>query len=205
VSYHETQAEAEAGLNYIPQGSAYVNQSQYSDEVWARIENKVTGCVRVVSVMLYAEEGAVAHRPSNGGVIRECDDFDGVNDGMTEVNLRVYESEILGGQSPAQFSVTYHLTEEDAHLDANAISTPSSFMTSVAGGQTIWVRVENTATTAPCYALTKLEIIIDQPADPFIADEDYVLCVDWGSTLSNNVVVLDSGVSGSGYTFEWYQ
>src|SRR5690606_36703988 len=54
VSYHETQAEAEAGLNYIPQGSAYVNQSQYSDEVWARIENKVTACVRVASVILYA-------------------------------------------------------------------------------------------------------------------------------------------------------
>src|SRR5690606_26450342 len=96
---------------------------------------------------LYAEEAAVAHPVQD---ITLCDE-DGNNDGIVEVNLDNYwQAAVLDGQDPVQFEVTYHLTEEDAHNDANAIADPTAYSNVDSPySQTIYIRVENTDTLSP--------------------------------------------------------
>src|SRR5690606_31588328 len=128
-----------------------------------------------------------------------------VNDGITTTDLTQYESEILGTQDPGQFIVTYYFTEEDAHNATNEIPNPDSYTnTDYIGGQTIWIRVVNSLTNAPCYDVTSMEYIVEPLAEPEIISELNTICVDWGSTMANNPIVLDSNVTQSGYTFQWY-
>src|SRR5690606_18857383 len=149
ISYHHSQAAAQNNAAPISQSTPYTNQTQYSEIIWVRIVNNDTGCIRIAEITLYAEEGAVANTPANP--LFECD-YDGVHDGITTTDLTQYESEILGTQDPNQFIVTYYFTEEDAHNATNEIPNPDSYTnTDYIGGQTVWIRVVNSLTNAPCY------------------------------------------------------
>src|SRR5690606_9260333 len=204
IAYYHSQAEAENQTGAISQTDPYTNTQFQSEILWVRITNNDTGCFIIEPITLYAEEAAQATQPANNQIF-ECDDWDGDNDGfVTGIDLTIYQSEILGGQDPSQFLVSYHTDEVEANQGANAIANPDNFTNTIANGQTIWVRVINSLTSAPCYALAVLELNIEQPADPTITSNNNVLCVDWGATVANNDVVLDSGVSNIGYTFEWY-
>ncbi len=202
ISYHLTQADAIGGTAHIPQGTPYTNQTQFAEVIWTRIVNNDTGCIRIAEITLYAEEGAVANQPAEP--ITECD-YDGTNDGFTNTDLTQYETEILGMQNPTQFIVTYHLTEQDAHDAVDAITNPENFTNTVAGGQTIYIRVENSSSNAPCYDVTQMEYIVEELAEPIITSPLNTICVDWGSTLANDPLVLDSNITAAGYSFEWYR
>jgi gliding motility-associated-like protein/uncharacterized repeat protein (TIGR01451 family) len=202
ISYHLTQADAISGTAHIPQGTPYTNHTQFAEVIWVRIVNNDTGCIRIAEITLYAEEGAVANQPANP--IFECD-YDGTNDGITNTDLTQYEAEILGAQNPAQFIVTYYLTEDDANDATNAIINPENFTNTVAGGQTIYIRVENSDSNAPCYDVTQMEYIVEELAEPVITSPLNTICVDWGSTLANDPLVLDSNITAAGYSFEWYR
>ena len=202
IAYYHSQADAENQNGAINQTVPYTNTEHGSEDLWVRITNNQTGCFVIEQITLYAEEAAQATQPADNRIF-ECDDWDGANDGfVTGIDLTVFESQILTGTHPYQ--IFYHTDEYEANQGLNAVPNPANFTNTVAGGQTIWVRVENSNTTAPCYELATLELIIEQPANPVISSDNNVLCVDWGATVANNPVVLDSGVSNTGYTFEWY-
>src|SRR5690606_8056474 len=108
------------------------------------ITNTQTGCYVIEEITLYAEEAAQATQPLDNQIF-ECD-YDGVNDGITSgIDLTVFEAEILGGQDPNQFLISYHITEQQANLGLNAVVNPLDFTNTISGGQTVWVRVINSA------------------------------------------------------------
>ena len=204
ISYHLTLSDAQSNQNLL--GASYTNITQDHQIIGVRILDNTTGCIRIAEIHLYAEEASIAYSPADNELFF-CD-YDTINDGITGgIDLTVFESEILGSQDPHQFLVSYHILENDAHAGENPIINPADFTNTTAEIQTIWVRVENSHTNAPCYDLTTIELTVEILAEPVItiADGNNVLCVDWNRTASNNTIILESNVSGSGYTFEWYR
>jgi len=111
---------------------------------------------------------------------------------------------VLGGQDEMQFAVTYHLSEEDAHNDVNAIADPTSYSnTDSPYSQTIYIRVENTNTLSPCYDIAVAQILIEGLAEPFITSDYTHLCVDADGTVQR-FVELNSNVTDTNYSFQWY-
>ena len=55
-----------------------------------------------------------------------CDDLNDGDDanGQTEVILTDFNNEVLNGQDADLFDITYHLSQEDADTNTNAIVSP---------------------------------------------------------------------------------
>ena len=83
------------------------------------------------------------------GDLTYCDDSsdgDDTNGIIQSINFETLSSTILGDtQSTSDFSVSYHLTQVDAD-DTSKLGLTSPFTNSVAGGEKIFIRVQNNAT-----------------------------------------------------------
>ena len=67
-------------------------------------------------------------------------------DGFFDFDLTSRDSEVLNGQDPMVFDVTYHLSQADADANIGALVSP---YTNTSNPQTIYVRTTNTVTG--CY------------------------------------------------------
>ncbi|QYJ68649.1 choice-of-anchor L domain-containing protein [Flavobacterium litorale] len=165
--------------------------------VW--VENNTTGCINTAPLTLYVEEAATAF-PITPGQLDTCD-YDGTNDGQTTIDLTQIETQVLGGQDPLDYDVDYYENQDDAITDTNPIADPSTYINTIAGGQTIWVRVTNESTISRCYDITSIDITIEAIPEPII--QGGTLCVDYDTQEVLNPVVMDTGLDDS-HTFIWY-
>lgn len=74
-------------------------------------------------------------------------------------DLTVNDDEILGGQNPVDFTLTYHATEDDANNDASPLTSPYD---NLSDPQVIYARVENNVTG--CYNITTFNILTADPS-----------------------------------------
>lgn len=90
----------------------------------------------------------------------------------------VYQNEtILNGQSPESYTITYHLTLEDAE---NALNPLPDVYTNVSSPQTIYARLVHNLITI-CYDIVSFEIkVSDYPVLP--AGQQVYLCLEEGYT-----------------------
>lgn len=203
IEFYFDQAALDAGTA-LPR--LYQNVVANSQTILVVVTNKETGCTIIKPLQLLAEESAIA----NPILITEtplfrCDDDD-TNDGFHEFDLTEVEAEVLGTQSPDQFKITYHLSEEEANSDApqgdNPITDPTAFVNTIQVGQTIWVRVTNISTVSKCHDVTSFDIVVEQLPEPVI--QGGTICVD---KLTNDILspfVIDTGLDNS-YEFVWYK
>ena len=91
---------------------------------------------------------------SDPGDLTLCDEVN-PGDFIEEFDLEVQTPLILGTQDPATFTVTYHLTQEDADTGDSPLASPYT-----SASQTIFVRVEEAGLPA-CYATTEFDLIVD--------------------------------------------
>ncbi|WP_353780267.1 T9SS type B sorting domain-containing protein, partial [Winogradskyella sp. 3972H.M.0a.05] len=157
VTYHETQANAENGVDAIDTSVDYNNIVEDAQVIYVRVESATiaTNCATVVALQLIVEPTPQIVEPTP---LEECDDISA--DGFALFDLTSKDSEILGGLDPLQYTVTYHLTPGDAELGTNPIATPGAF-TNTENPQTIYVRVEDTSTVGGCYKTTELILIVN--------------------------------------------
>ncbi|MFC4635815.1 T9SS type A sorting domain-containing protein [Dokdonia ponticola] len=134
VSYFETEPDAFANVN--PLVDLYTNVTPFSQTIYARGENSETGCFAVVPLNLVILDG-----PTNIGEIPDLSLDDIGNDGVEVFNLTVNEAQIIGTQNPADLTLTYHTTQNDALSNTNPIVTPSAY-TNTQNPQPIYVRLE---------------------------------------------------------------
>ncbi|MFP9100102.1 choice-of-anchor L domain-containing protein [Flavobacterium sp. RHBU_24] len=183
IKFYKGLAEIAAGT---PLPLVYTNETPSQQTIYVVAINNTTTCEIQTTLTLYAEQAAVANPITTVGnnPIVECDE-DGTNDGFTPFDLTPAGTEALGTQNPTQFSVEYYLTEAAANLgdttSAEYIATPATFTNTVYLTQTIWVRITNTATFAPCYAVTSFDIRVSLLPEPSISSEDNddTICVDY--------------------------
>lgn len=101
----------------------------------------------------------------------QCDDVS--NDGIGLFDFATKTNSILGNQNPSIFSVSYHLDQNDANVNANPLSLNYQNTTNP---QTIFVRVGNNQNST-CYSITSFQIgLYKMPiANPL---QDIITCDD---------------------------
>ena len=126
----------------------------------------------------------VANQPSN---LEICDDD---NDGFSQFDISVLNSQILGNQDSETFTLTYHETQSDAINGTNAITSPYSNITQSV--QILYARVEdNTTLNADT---TSFELIVNPL--PIFSIDDISVC-------QGDSVVVDTGLNPLEHTFIW--
>ena len=130
---------------------------------------------------------------------------------MYQLDLTDLSDEILAGQNPAIFLVSYYTSQVDAIAGTNALSVAEAQLyTTDADVDTIWVKVENSSNTIVpvCYAITTIEIDIERYPNPIIDTDNGVntICVNYENDQVIRPLTLESGISNpSDYTFEWFE
>ena len=199
VSYHTSLADAEAGANALL--SPYTNTSN-PQEIFVTITDTSTGCtISSQRFDIEVQESAQANPDMDAILYEECDDnmeVDGnpANDSL-QFDLSTQDAQVLDGQDPAGYTVTYFATEAEANLNVSPLPV---LYQNIANPQTIYARVDNTSTI--CFAVAPLTLQVN-PLPAFDLDPSYILCVNTNGSEAFDPLVLDTGLSASNYGFEW--
>ncbi|WP_246277463.1 choice-of-anchor L domain-containing protein [Winogradskyella ursingii] len=177
VSYHSTLSDAQ-NLN-APLASPYTNQSN-PQLIYVAITNTDTGCsASGESFNIGVEEAAVANPDMVPIVYELCDDnmeIDGdpTNDSV-QFDLSTLDPEVLDGQDPTGYIVSYYTTQEAADIGTDPIPF---IYENVSNTQTIYARVDNDNLVVVAISLdisalsTALDLNIDGNLDIFDTNGD---------------------------------
>ncbi|MDX9790830.1 MAG: T9SS type B sorting domain-containing protein [Candidatus Kapabacteria bacterium] len=199
VTFHETQTDADLGVNALL--SPYDNLTAFFQTVYVRALDDLTGCYQVFELQLYANSTPVIPPLSD---LTMCDQDGTPQSGTTLFDLTVYETTILSEQISGTYHISYHTDQVDAQQDLDAILTPDSFA-NTSNPQTIWLRVENTA--SGCYSVSSFSLEVELPADLPLSMGIISECDDNNdSYLTFDLTGFEFDITGgySGYTFEYY-
>ncbi|MBC8756101.1 PKD domain-containing protein, partial [Kordia sp. YSTF-M3] len=169
-SFHETQADATNNLN--PLASPYNNIMMDTQTIYVLATNTVTGCFTVTPLQLNVIPIPVL--PLNITDLEECDEAANL-DGFTMFDLTQTQMEIYGTQTPSDYTLTYHETEQDAIDDLSPIVNLTDYINITINQQTIWVRLEDNTTA--CYAIGSFDIIVVGPP-VLVQPTPFALCDD---------------------------
>ena len=141
INYFSSLLNAQNNINQLP--LIYTNKTPYAQErIFARIQNiDNSDCYEITSFTVQVLDSPFPAISSNIPVLSYCDnnaDGDDLN-GKIEFDLTERESDILNGQSPFVFSVSYF--EDELHNIP--IANPKSYTNSAPYNQTIYVSVSN--------------------------------------------------------------
>ena len=198
VTYHETQEDADNGDNVLV--SPYTNLTN-PQQLFVNITNNTTGCfIAVPSITIEVQEAAQANSDLDRIEYIICDNL-ADNDGFGTFNLSSQNEEILDGQDPANFTVTYYDNQIDAELGTNPLANSYE---NTSNPQIIYARVDNDTTAdAQCYATTDLTLIVNLLPEFFLEDV-YLGCVNVNGSELLDPVVMDIGLNPALYSFEWF-
>lgn len=203
VRFFRTLAHAQAEAPAMP--NIYTNVDINAQTIYVRVDNNTTDCTTIAPMQLLVEPGATATLP-NSDPFKVCD-TDPTNDGMFEFDLTQVNTQVLNGQNPAQFLITYHESLADAEEGLNPISNPTTYVNTIPDAQTIYVRVVNSITISPCDAITTIDIIVERLPMPIISSQtgSNTICVDfYAPNAVSSDVVLETNITGAGYTYQWF-
>jgi gliding motility-associated-like protein len=174
ITYHETQSDADMGLNAL--SSPYTNIVMDQQLIYIRAENMITGCYNSSQTLTIR----VLPSPEVPVVIEDYLICDSNSDGFAQFDLTTKSAEILGTQDPTDFTLTYHVSLAGAQSGNNPIANVTSY-TNVSNPQTIYVRLvsnDNGCVTATGFFDIRVELPPDaiqptplQLCDDEIADE----------------------------------
>ncbi|NRD24954.1 T9SS type B sorting domain-containing protein, partial [Winogradskyella litoriviva] len=169
ASYHETAEDAEAGVNAIANPMVYENTATPEQTIYVRVTNDITGCYALVDFTL------IVHPLPEVVAVTDLIQCELNTDGLDSFDLATKDAEVLNGQNPSQFIVSYHETLVDAQDGINGLVSP--YTNSISNPQPIYVRITNNVTD--CAIATQVfNIEVQEGAR---AEDDvisYVLCDD---------------------------
>ena len=188
-------------INGTENNSLTVNQTgEYSVIVY----DNQCGSTAEDSVQINLFSEAVAYDAEN---IITCDD--NTDDGIENFDLSIQNENILGGQNPNEFIVTYYETLNDAESGVNSIDTN---YTNISNPQQIYARVEHVdavGSNSGCYSLTEFSIEVTgaipeliSPGEYIICDEGYLSNIQVFNLSSQNSIILDDNTEN--YTFTYH-
>lgn len=101
----------------------------------------------------------IANQPPNIQLCDDSTDGDATN-GFATFDLTITEAEILNGQDPSQFEVTFFEAQADAQSNTEQITNPNSYVNSSQTIQTIFARLTDTNDTSD-FDITTFSIIVN--------------------------------------------
>ncbi|WP_397364762.1 choice-of-anchor L domain-containing protein [Olleya sp. R77988] len=221
ASYYTDLDEALMGTNQIVDPTMHSNEDPANpgaaitpQTIYVRVTNGTdamgtagTGCYTIVSFDVIVNPLPVVS-PIEDYIY--CELF---NDGQYGFDLDSKTDEILNGQDPTIFTVTYHETQGEADTSMNALSSP---YTNTSNPQTIFVNITNTVTGCDTTTTFNIEVQEAAQANPDMAPIVYEICDDNMETdgdttndsaqfdlLTQNPDVLD-GQDAANYIVSYY-
>ena len=195
VRYHNTQQEAKDNLNPLP----FVYTS-VSKTIWASIRNNATGCINVSPLQLITEPVTTATQPDILNTTF-CDTV-GANNGSIVFDLSNLNAEILGAnQTVSNYEVHYFASIND--LNSNLPIADLSAFENTSNPQTIYVTVTNNATVNKCAASISFDFKVNLLPEP--TPNDGTVCYDHSTGNLVSSYIIDSHLSSTAYTFEWFE
>ncbi len=185
ITFYSTEFDAKGGLSANQLPLLYNNSNAFSQNIYVRATNSVTGCFSVIMITIKIDPAPKV--PLNPVLpdLTECDD-DLVNnqDGKTQIDLTQQNNLLLGTLNTpnSNFDVTYHQLKADASatIGVGAIINPTQYDGS--DGEIIWVRIENNITK--CYQFTSFNLKVNKPLLlPVAGITPLRLCDTFPSTL----------------------
>ena len=178
VSYHASQQDADDNAN--PFSNPYINTLNL-ETVFVRIENvDNTDCFDTTSFDIEVFDTPVIAAIND---LQNCDD--GADGDLTNEQMDTDLSEltpiVLGAQDATLFSVSYHLSSEDATAGANVL--PLTYYNTTASEQTLFVRIQNDTNT-DCFATQDFKLIINTTPTANVVD-DINVCDDDNDGVSS--------------------
>ncbi len=170
-----TSQENELDSNY--------NYQSINDTLVARVYYTTTGCFVIHQFNLKVNPLPVANQPEN---LTACDDD---FDGFLTFDLLQQNVDILAGQDPNDYSVTYYADIIDAQEDTFRLNPDYDAM----DGDIIFARVENDRTG--CFEITQFNIFVNPR--PVVDIEDQVICLD------NLPLIVSANTNFEGDTYLW--
>ena len=215
ITFHLTDADAQAGSNPITNTSAFTNTVN-PQTIHVRVEG-TEGCFSVAQLNLKVNPNPTPLKPAQIaatlGDITSCTNDPAhtnpapggtLQQGYAQFDLNAYETTIHSGEPDVD--VSYFTDINDARLNVNAIPAAHEdvFYNTVPFEQTIYVRVEKQGTK--CYTITSFKIKVPTPEVKIEGNK--VLCVDEnGVPLPDNpplVLTAKPGPDAANlYTYQW--
>lgn len=181
VTYYENPNDAENAAN--PLNSSYTNTSN-PQTIFVRIENNNNSdCYDTTSFQIGLYQLPIAYQPQN---MHSCDT---ANDITETFDLSQQTAGILGNQSPTDFTVSYHQTQQEADNNTNPL--PANY-SSTQPSKTIYARIENVLSTS-CYNTTSFQLII-HPNPVLNINQTYTIC-------EGNPIVISAPSGFSSYNW----
>ncbi len=167
VLYFNSEADAHSRNSEITQ----VNGSEFPKKIWFRMEdNMFRGCYETGSFTLDMETGIQAKEPEP---FMACDIEES---GSHYFDLSEKDSEIMDGQSSADYQVSYYYSMEDARNAANEI--PKQNYEAAIGTNSLIAKLSSKS--VGCSSMTKLEVIVSGLPKPML-DDSYFICEESSS------------------------
>jgi large repetitive protein len=204
ITFHETQTTADLGVTDIPTPNDYCNIDPYSQTLYVRAEDALTGCYSVIPITFTIDPSPIA--PVNIPNIVVCDQDSNPQDAITSVDLTVNTAMVLGQQplAPSNYTITFYRTQPEASAGTAPIIQTTSYTAN--NNEVIWMRVENNATG--CFNLGSFSVIINTPL-ALTTPAPLSLCDD--DAQPNNqfhvfdLTVRDNDINqGTGYQVAYY-
>ena len=201
VHYFESQNDADLFQNEIT--GLYTNQEN-PKEIFARVD--LTGspsCYDTSSFFIEVFNTPTANTPSTQEVCDNLDDGDSLN-GQVDMYLHDYDALILDTQNPADYTITYHPTLNDAENNSSPLNEPH-YNNINTFTETVFVRIENNLNT-DCYDTTMFDIIVNttptaQDATLIQCDEDTINDGFTSFNLNEANTDLTAGATGVSVSF----
>ena len=146
VTYYKNENDALAEENPIADPANYRNIGYPNTQnIYIRVDSNLDNdCLGFGHhITLTVDKNPTATPVTNLEICDDIDDGDGTNGIVQTFNLTNQTTTILGTQNPANFTVTYHTSKNDANAGTNAIPTPNAYTNTTRDKQTVYVRVTN--------------------------------------------------------------
>ena len=169
-TYHESSEDAYAGENAIADPTQYTNIDTPEQEIYVRVTNDATGCYAVVNFTIFV------HPLPEVVAVTDFIQCELNTDGFDSFDLTIKDDEVLNGQDPTRYIVSYHETLADAESEMNALVSP---YTNISNPQEIYVTITDNETGCSI-STQRFNLQVDEAAqaNPDMLDITYEACDD---------------------------
>lgn len=187
LDFYETEANAIANINPIPNPNNYQNTS-VNQILYVVIGKRNTNCISIAELTLSISNNALNILP-----LEICEDL--TIDGFTLFDLNQISTQIAP-QIPTNATTSFYLTETDALANTNGLN--SNFTNTIPNTQTIFIRVNTTANS--CFSLSSATLVVLNKPE---VDLDYTTsyCVN---NFPNTITLFGNNLNTElSDTFSW--
>ena len=178
VSYHDSFADAEANTNTL--SSPYTNSTTNVQTIYVRVTDLTTNNYTITSFDIIVNELPIANIVSDIEVCDDVTDGDDTNGFVQNFDLESQTAQVLDGQNPSQFIVSYHNSLVDAEDNTNNLYSP--YANSLPNLEAIFVRITNTETG--CFTTNNFSLIVNNCSNTPITNSDFQTAIN--TCLSTN-------------------